>query len=342
MDNNDYEEDNQTGDFNEEEEVFENAKEIAVENKADVKEKVGSQPKQPGTKQKRRSKNDCIGRDYVCGCGKTYLSYPALYTHIKTKHNGKTPEGTNANQVQTGNGNSRGRPRKNFLTNEDSKSRRNRDNNRKEMTLDERNNELRELLNKKNNNVDSIRENENCYFEIYRSFDVLKKEKEKEIMKGHSSKGNENYNEFSEDFNENNEMSVDSEEEEKKEQNNEAQNANKKQEAEDKEENYNVLDAFPTINIEQGINTSYLQLYSQVKLLLNDPAKNQHISKKNEEAKVVTCDEAFGMFLTPWMRKRRAATCLSASATACPAPTRKTRGLTRASSPASSSIWMTL
>jgi len=34
-------------------------------------------------KSKRRSKNDDQGRDFVCGCGKKYLSYPALYTHIK-------------------------------------------------------------------------------------------------------------------------------------------------------------------------------------------------------------------------------------------------------------------
>ena len=32
---------------------------------------------------KRRSKNDNVGRTYSCGCGKSYLSYPALYTHIK-------------------------------------------------------------------------------------------------------------------------------------------------------------------------------------------------------------------------------------------------------------------
>lgn len=42
----------------------------------------------------RRSRKDEQGRDYVCGCGKRYLSYPALYTHIKTKHNGQQPEGT--------------------------------------------------------------------------------------------------------------------------------------------------------------------------------------------------------------------------------------------------------
>jgi hypothetical protein len=52
---------------------------------------------QSGQKQKhkRRSKNDNQGRDFRCGCSKRYLSYPALYTHIKTKHNGETPKGTN-------------------------------------------------------------------------------------------------------------------------------------------------------------------------------------------------------------------------------------------------------
>ena len=61
-------------------------------------------------KGKRRNKNDAEGRTYKCGCGKMYLSYPALYTHIKTKHEGITPEGTNAPQFKNGRG--RGRPRK--------------------------------------------------------------------------------------------------------------------------------------------------------------------------------------------------------------------------------------
>jgi hypothetical protein len=39
-------------------------------------------------KGKRRSKKDSNGREFVCSCGKTYLSYPALYTHMKTKHEG--------------------------------------------------------------------------------------------------------------------------------------------------------------------------------------------------------------------------------------------------------------
>lgn len=28
-------------------------------------------------------------RDFKCPCGKTYLSYAALFTHIKQKHEGK-------------------------------------------------------------------------------------------------------------------------------------------------------------------------------------------------------------------------------------------------------------
>jgi len=38
-------------------------------------------------KGKRRSKKDQVGRDFACNsCDKTYLSYPALYTHKKIKH----------------------------------------------------------------------------------------------------------------------------------------------------------------------------------------------------------------------------------------------------------------
>lgn len=28
-------------------------------------------------------------RPYICPCGKSYLSYPALFTHVKQKHDGK-------------------------------------------------------------------------------------------------------------------------------------------------------------------------------------------------------------------------------------------------------------
>ena len=62
-------------------------------------------------KGKRRSKNDVEGRDFKCNyCVKTYLSYPALYTHIKQKHS-KGPDGETRAPPTSGRG--RGRPRKN-------------------------------------------------------------------------------------------------------------------------------------------------------------------------------------------------------------------------------------
>lgn len=45
-------------------------------------------------KRTRRSREQGTARNYVCGCGKSYLSYPALYTHAKTKHNSVFPPGT--------------------------------------------------------------------------------------------------------------------------------------------------------------------------------------------------------------------------------------------------------
>lgn len=40
-------------------------------------------------KKPRRARTNSSDRNHICGCGKTYLSYPALYTHIKQKHEGK-------------------------------------------------------------------------------------------------------------------------------------------------------------------------------------------------------------------------------------------------------------
>lgn len=37
-------------------------------------------------KKKRRSKKDSEGRSHTCECGKSYLSYQALYTHKRSKH----------------------------------------------------------------------------------------------------------------------------------------------------------------------------------------------------------------------------------------------------------------
>lgn len=33
-------------------------------------------------------------KDYICGCGKAYGSYPAFSTHRKNKHNNETIPGT--------------------------------------------------------------------------------------------------------------------------------------------------------------------------------------------------------------------------------------------------------
>lgn len=65
-------------------------------------------PNQP-RKQKRRTRNDPNNRNFACGCGKAYLSYPALYTHLKQKHDGKAPEGTNL--PQSSSKGIRGRPK---------------------------------------------------------------------------------------------------------------------------------------------------------------------------------------------------------------------------------------
>ena len=35
----------------------------------------------------RRKRKDPESRDFLCKCGKSYLSYAAAYTHVKNKHN---------------------------------------------------------------------------------------------------------------------------------------------------------------------------------------------------------------------------------------------------------------
>jgi hypothetical protein len=56
---------------------------------------------------KRRGKEN---REFKCNfCAKTYLSYPALYTHLKNKH-AKGPDGNPTAQLNAGRG--RGRPKK--------------------------------------------------------------------------------------------------------------------------------------------------------------------------------------------------------------------------------------
>lgn len=64
----------------------------------------------PEARGKRRSRGDSADRVFKCGCGKTYLSNPALYTHVKQKHDGNAPEGTYAPHSRLGK--SRGRPKR--------------------------------------------------------------------------------------------------------------------------------------------------------------------------------------------------------------------------------------
>lgn len=47
-------------------------------------------------KKNRRPRSAAGERNYLCGCNKAYLSYPALYTHVKNKHGGVFPIGSNA------------------------------------------------------------------------------------------------------------------------------------------------------------------------------------------------------------------------------------------------------
>lgn len=61
-------------------------------------------------KQKRRSKHDNEGRDFQCNfCEKTYLSYPAMYTHMRTKHS----IGPDGRAITLNSTRGRGRPKKN-------------------------------------------------------------------------------------------------------------------------------------------------------------------------------------------------------------------------------------
>lgn len=46
------------------------------------------------SKKKRRSKNSAPGDKFICGCGKTYLSYAALFTHLRNIHDKIPPQGT--------------------------------------------------------------------------------------------------------------------------------------------------------------------------------------------------------------------------------------------------------
>jgi hypothetical protein len=235
------------------------------ENEKNSKNEEDKNIRKPGEKQKRRSKNECFGRDYKCGCGKEYLSYPALYTHIKTKHDGKTPEGTNANQIQNGKG--RGRPRKNFLTNEDAIIRRKRENNRK--YNENQSNELKDILNHNNCSMDYFNQGEYKFIKIYHFFDLLKTKQEEKF---NLNMNDENSDENKNHINHNRKNSV--------------------SDLDDSEDLYNIIDLFN----EEMINNSsgYKALYKCCKEMTNKGLKDVDKIEKKEKIK---CDEAFILYL---------------------------------------------
>ena len=244
----------------EDDEIIKEEENIKNLNEKNNKNEEEKNIRKPGEKQKRRSKNECYGRDYKCGCGKEYLSYPALYTHIKTKHDGKTPEGTNANQIQNGKG--RGRPRKNFLTNEEAIIRRKRENNRK--YNENQSNELKDFLNHSNCSMDYFNQGESKFIKIYQFFGLLQKnqkEKYKNLIPKNDENKNQNY--------EISDIDVD-----------------------DSEDIYNIIDLF---NDEMKNNSGgYKKLYQ---CCYEMTEKGIEDIEKIEKKELITCDQAFILYL---------------------------------------------
>ena len=235
--------------------------------------------RKPGEKQKRRSKNECYGRDYKCGCGKEYLSYPALYTHIKTKHDGKTPEGTNANQIQNGKG--RGRPRKNFLTNEEAIIRRKRENNR--IYNENQSNELKDFLNHRNCSLEYFKKGEIKFEIIYNFFGLLNSKEREKIKKMES---NNNINNINDDnfININNTDNKNLLQMDKNNLFNNKVNENL--------ENYNVIDLFTDEMLENS--SSYKALYDCYNELRE---KDMLDIDKIEKKELITSDQSFILYL---------------------------------------------
>ncbi|KAL4499897.1 hypothetical protein ABPG72_015246 [Tetrahymena utriculariae] len=86
------------------------------------------QPKQ------RRSRSDNHNREFFCGCGKSYLSNAALYTHVKQKHGGVAQNGSQ--QPSASAGNAKSKPKKNELSNNEKSSQKQEEKQKSEQKLD--------------------------------------------------------------------------------------------------------------------------------------------------------------------------------------------------------------
>jgi len=279
------EEKDEYGDIGDDEEMLKEGDENENENNSPRKnnddKEINEDEKnirKPGEKQKRRSKNECYGRDYKCGCGKEYLSYPALYTHIKTKHDGKTPEGTNANQIQNGKG--RGRPRKNFLTNEEAIIRRKRENNR--IYNENQSNELKDFLNHRNCSLEYFKKGEIKFEIIYNFFGLLNSREREKIKK---LEANNNINNINEDniINMNNNDNKNLIQIDKKDLINQVN---------ENIEKYNIIDLFTNEMVNNS--SSYKALYK----CYNELAEKDILDiEKIEKKESITCDQSFILYL---------------------------------------------
>ncbi|EAR97705.2 hypothetical protein TTHERM_00621250 (macronuclear) [Tetrahymena thermophila SB210] len=86
------------------------------------------QPKQ------RRSRSDNHNREFLCGCGKSYLSGAALYTHVKQKHGGIAQNGSQ--QPSASAGNAKGKSKKNEQSNNEKSTQKQEDKQKSDQKLD--------------------------------------------------------------------------------------------------------------------------------------------------------------------------------------------------------------
>lgn len=78
---------------------------MAIQSSKQV-EQEESKRKMTRRSRRQKTKVNPEEKTFKCGCGKSYLSYAALYTHCKVKHTGIFPEGTIAGEKKK-----QGRPR---------------------------------------------------------------------------------------------------------------------------------------------------------------------------------------------------------------------------------------
>ena len=78
-----------------------------ISNQVNIENNESNSKNESEEKRKRITKNDNSGRTFICKlCDKSYLSYPALYTHCKQKHNTCNTSGRGRGRPKKENGES--------------------------------------------------------------------------------------------------------------------------------------------------------------------------------------------------------------------------------------------